>query len=68
MNVQWLTIITLAIWPLFVFVYYRLAKTEEKEAEEKFGEEYREYKQRVPAFIPRIRIRRKKVNAQQSAC
>ena len=57
MNVQWLTIITLAMWPLFVFVYYRLAKSEEKEVEEKFGEEYLEYKRRVPGFIPRLRRR-----------
>ena len=55
MNVWWLTIIMLALWPVVVIVYYRLAKTEEKDAEEKFGEEYLEYKRRVPGWIPRIR-------------
>ena len=55
MNVQWLTIITLALWPVVVIVYYKLAKTEEKDAEEKFGEEYLKYKRTVPGFIPRIR-------------
>jgi len=55
MNVQWLTIITLALWPVVVIVYYKLANTEEKDAEEKFGEEYLKYKRRVPGFIPRIR-------------
>jgi len=55
MNVQWLTIITLALWPVVVIVYYKLAKTEEKEAEEEFGEEFLEYKRRVPGWIPRIR-------------
>jgi len=55
MNVQWLTIITLALWPVVVIVYYRLAKTEEKEAEEEFGEEFLEYKRRVSGWIPRLR-------------
>jgi protein-S-isoprenylcysteine O-methyltransferase Ste14 len=55
LNVWWLTIITLALWPVVIIVYYKLAKKEEKEAEEEFGEEYLEYKQRVPGWIPRIR-------------
>jgi protein-S-isoprenylcysteine O-methyltransferase Ste14 len=57
MNVQWLTILTLALWPVLAIVYYRLAKKEEKDAEEKFGEEYLKYKQRVPAFLPRMRTK-----------
>lgn len=55
MNVQWLTIIMLALWPVLVLLYNKLSKTEEKEAEKTFGEEYLKYKRRVPAFIPRIR-------------
>jgi protein-S-isoprenylcysteine O-methyltransferase Ste14 len=55
MNVWWLTFITLALWPVLVVVYYRLAKIEEKDAEAEFGEEYREYKRRVPGWIPRIK-------------
>lgn len=55
LNVQWLTIITLALWPILAFLYYRLAKSEDKDVEEQFGEEFRKYKQEVPAFIPRIR-------------
>jgi protein-S-isoprenylcysteine O-methyltransferase Ste14 len=58
MNVWWLTIITLALWPILVIVYYKLAKTEEKDAEEQFGEEFLEYKRRVPGWIPRIRRRK----------
>ena len=57
MNVQWLTIITLALWPVLAIIYYKLAKTEEKDAEEKFGEEYLKYKRSVPMFIPRLRIK-----------
>ena len=55
MNVQWLTIIMLALWPVLVIVYYKLAKTEEKDAEENFGEEYLKYKRAIPGWIPRIR-------------
>jgi protein-S-isoprenylcysteine O-methyltransferase Ste14 len=55
MNLEWTTIFTLLLWPILVIVYYRLAKTEEKESEDRFGEEYREYKRAVPMFIPRIR-------------
>jgi protein-S-isoprenylcysteine O-methyltransferase Ste14 len=55
MNLEWTTIFTLLLWPVLVIVYYRLAKTEDKEVEEKFGEEFRKYKRAVPAFLPRLR-------------
>lgn len=55
LNVWWLTFITLALWPVVIIVYYKLAKTEEKEAIEEFGEEYIKYMQQVPGWIPRIR-------------
>jgi protein-S-isoprenylcysteine O-methyltransferase Ste14 len=54
MNVLWITISTLLLWPILVILYYRLAKEEEKNMEEKFGEEYRKYKQNVPMFIPHV--------------
>ena len=44
MNIQWLTFIMLALWPILVVLYYKLSKTEEKEAEEKYGEKYLRYK------------------------
>jgi steroid 5-alpha reductase family enzyme len=55
MNVQWITIPTLLLWPVLIILYYRLAREEEKKMEEKFGEEYRKYKHKVPMFIPRLR-------------
>jgi protein-S-isoprenylcysteine O-methyltransferase Ste14 len=55
LNVMWLTIITTAMWPVLAFLYWRLAKREDKDMEEQFGEEFREYKRRVPGWIPRLR-------------
>jgi len=55
LNIQWLTIITIALWPVLAFLYYRLAKIEEKEAEVKYGKEFRAYKRSVPLFIPRLK-------------
>ncbi|NJD53514.1 MAG: isoprenylcysteine carboxylmethyltransferase family protein [Candidatus Methanoperedens sp.] len=50
--IQWPTIITLLMWPVLVLMYHRLAKKEEKEAMEAFGERYEEYRRRVPMFLP----------------
>jgi len=50
--------ISLALWPVLVIIYYRLAKKEEKKCEDKLGEEYRQYKRMVPMFIPFTFIRR----------
>jgi len=58
LNVQWLTIITLILWPVLAVLYWRLAKEEDKDMEEQFGEEFREYKRQVPGFIPRLRIKK----------
>ena len=44
--------ISVALWPVLAFIYYRLARKEEKKCEEKFGEEFREYRRRVPMFLP----------------
>lgn len=52
---QWPTLITLAMFPILVFMYVRLARKEEQEALAEFGEEYRRYMARTPEFIPRIR-------------
>jgi protein-S-isoprenylcysteine O-methyltransferase Ste14 len=57
MLLEWPTIFTLLLWPVLAVVYYRLAKDEDKEIEEQFGEEFREYKRSVPAFLPRLRTK-----------
>lgn len=56
-NVLWVTVLTLSLWPILVILYYRLAKEEDKRMEEQFGEEYRKYKNSVPMLIPRLRKR-----------
>lgn len=53
MLVQWPTLLTLLMWPVLTAVYYRLAKREEAQCLEEFGDSYRQYKERVPAFVPR---------------
>jgi protein-S-isoprenylcysteine O-methyltransferase Ste14 len=54
LNIQWLTIITTALWPVLALLYWRLTKIEEKESEAKYGEEFLEYKRNTPRFIPRV--------------
>ena len=51
---QWPTLITLAMFPVLVFMYVRLARREEKDAREAFGEGYRRYEEDTPAFIPKF--------------
>lgn len=50
---QWPTIITLAMFPVLLVVYARLAKSEERDSIAEFGPAYEAYRWNVPAFIPR---------------
>ena len=54
MLIQWPTIITALMFPVLVFIYYRLSKKEEDEMIKTFGDEYKQYRGRVPMFIPKI--------------
>jgi protein-S-isoprenylcysteine O-methyltransferase Ste14 len=54
--IQWPTLPTLAMWPILVVMYYRLAKAEEHEMEIEFADEYLEYKRRVPMFLPTLKL------------
>lgn len=49
---QWPTILTLAMFPVLVVVYWRLSVNEEKMAEQDFGTEFHDYAARTPRFIP----------------
>jgi len=49
---QWPSFLTLIMWPILMFAYYRLAMKEEKDVERQFGKAYLDYKKKVPAFLP----------------
>ena len=51
---QWPTLLTLAMFPVLVWMYVRLARQEEREVMADLGDTYRRYAARVPAFIPRF--------------
>ena len=51
---QWPTLVTLAMFPILVFMYARLANREEANMLAQFGDEYRRYVAAVPAFIPKL--------------
>jgi protein-S-isoprenylcysteine O-methyltransferase Ste14 len=43
------------MYPILVVMYALLAKREEREMLARFGEAYRHYAARVPAYVPRLR-------------
>ena len=49
---QWPTIVTLGMFPILVWMYVRLARSEVRDAEAHYGERWREYAARTPGFIP----------------
>ena len=55
---QWPTLLTLAMFPVLVVMYLRLARREEREMAAAFGAEYAAYAARTPAFLPRLRAPR----------
>jgi len=52
---QWPTLPTLVMFPILVWFYMRLARSEEREVAARFGEAWTAYAARVPGFIPRRR-------------
>jgi len=51
---QWPTLVTLAMFPVLVFMYVRLALLEERESARQFGDAWARYAARTPRFIPRF--------------
>ena len=49
---QWPTLLTIAMFPILVWMYVRLAREEEREVTATFGDNYRKYAERVPSFFP----------------
>jgi protein-S-isoprenylcysteine O-methyltransferase Ste14 len=52
--VQWPTLLTLAMFPVLVVMYVKLARNEERNALASFGDDYCRYMVVVPGFIPRL--------------
>lgn len=52
---QWPTLLTLAMYPILIWVYARLSIAEERESLKRFGAAYARYMVEVPRFIPRRR-------------
>lgn len=52
--VHWPTIVSLVAFPVIVIAYTLLARKEERQMLDEFGDEYRAYQRRVPMFIPRL--------------
>jgi protein-S-isoprenylcysteine O-methyltransferase Ste14 len=50
--INWPTLITLVMFPLLCWTYYRLARMEEADALATFGDGYRAYQQRSGMFLP----------------
>ena len=53
---QWPTLLTLAIFPILLVMYARLAITEEAEMRQRFGAEFETYASHTPRFLPSWRI------------
>ena len=51
---QWPTLVTLAMFPVLVAMYVRLAISEERDSQRAFGEAWRAYAVATPRFIPRL--------------
>lgn len=65
--IHWPTILTLALFPILVWAYVHLARKEEAEMIERFGDRYRQYQQQVPMFFPRMGEWRRLFEAGSSA-
>jgi len=51
---QWPTLVTLAMFPVLVVAYIRLARREEADAAARFGAAWTAYAEATPAFLPRL--------------
>lgn len=54
---QWPTLLTLAMFPVLVLMYWRLALREEREVLAEHGEAYARYMKEVPGYFPRLGAR-----------
>jgi protein-S-isoprenylcysteine O-methyltransferase Ste14 len=50
--VHWPTLFSVGLFPVIVLAYVLLARREEQQMIERFGEEYLVYQRQVPMFFP----------------
>lgn len=50
--VHWPSLFSILLFPMIIFAYYKLARSEEEKIIMRFGNEYIEYRKFVPMFIP----------------
>jgi protein-S-isoprenylcysteine O-methyltransferase Ste14 len=60
---QWPTLVTLIMFPILVTMYVKLARREEREVLVECGEQYGRYMNSTPAFFPRLRATRWRLEA-----
>lgn len=58
MMFEWATLPLLVMWPILAVLYYRLARKEEADMEQEFGQAYRAYRQHTGMFLPKLNARR----------
>lgn len=54
MLIEWATIPMLLLFPIMVYIYVRLAKREEGDMINEFGDEYKQYMKKTKMFLPFI--------------
>ncbi len=54
MLCDWATLPMLIMWPIMAVLYYRLARKEEGDMLQEFGQQYVEYRRRTGMFLPRL--------------
>lgn len=52
--VHWPTLFSVVLLPVIILAYFLLARSEEKQVIEQFGDEYLAYKMQVPMFFPKF--------------
>ncbi|MCL4394272.1 MAG: isoprenylcysteine carboxylmethyltransferase family protein [Chloroflexi bacterium] len=58
--IQWPALLSWILAPILFITYVRLARREEREVTEKFGDRYVSYREQTPAFIPSLRSLRER--------
>lgn len=54
---QWPTLLTLPMFPIMIWMYVRLARSEENDNRSRFGASWDRYAESVPGFIPKPRFK-----------